>query len=126
MASKSRPQNTPYLTLDVGENEWEAGSSDVGFWLKRYLADIPLTDEINLILDGLFSIRLESAGTISAHPSMFLKHILAPPIVDASEVKVNPALRVNWSNNQSTIEAATNHSINTHLQAQNFLKTTVL
>ena len=105
------PKIPPYLTLDVGENEWEAGSSDVGFWLKLCLPDIPLTDEINLILDGLFSIRLESAGTISAHPSMFFEAHTSAPIVDASEVKVNPALRVNWSNNQSTIEAATNHSI---------------
>ncbi|MGY8703512.1 MAG: hypothetical protein ACKVGY_04185, partial [Candidatus Poseidoniales archaeon] len=101
----------PYAIFDIGENEWEAGSTDIGMWLKLSIPNINLSDNIDLLVDGSFSLKMESLDTVNIEPMMLLDIRTSSPIVNRNDVKINPAVRVNWNETNSKIEVATNHSI---------------
>ncbi|MDE0953313.1 MAG: hypothetical protein OR994_01415 [Candidatus Poseidoniales archaeon] len=105
------PEVPPYAIFDIGENEWEAGSTDIGMWLKLSIPNINLSDNIDLLVDGSFSLKMESLDTVNIEPMMLLDIRTSSPIVNRNDVKINPAVRVNWNETNSKIEVATNHSI---------------
>jgi hypothetical protein len=107
----SDPEVAPYAIFDIGENEWETGSSDIGMWLKLSMPKINLSDNIDLLVDGSFSLKMESLDTVNIDPMMLLEIRTSSPIVNRNDVKINPAVRVNWNETNSKIELATNHSI---------------
>ena len=105
------PNIPPYAIFDIGENEWEPGSSDIGLWLKLSMPKINLKDNIDLLIDGSFSVKMESLDTVKIDPMMLLDIRTSSPIVNQKDVKINPAARINWNGSNTKIELATNHSI---------------